>query len=123
MTEISNNRKSNNLLVSKKDQYSQFDGEIEEIKLKDIKSKVKKIKTNIFFKEDNKYKIFNKRRALNSAGNSLFSNVEIKKFINETNKSNIQKGNNYIIRKIGDMKDVIIRNDLIGKLIFKFIYI
>ena len=116
MTEISNNRKSNNLLVSKKDQYSQFDGEIEEIKLKDIKSKVKKIKTNIFFKEDNKYKIFNKRRALNSAGNSLFSNVEIKKFINETNKSNIQKGNNYIIRKIGDMKDVIIRNDLTGKL-------
>ena len=72
---------------------------------------MRKIKTNIFFKEDNKYKIFNKRRALNSAGNSLFSNVEIKKFINETNKSNIQKGNNYIIRKIGDMKDVIIRND------------
>ena len=86
------------------------------MKLKTIKSKIRKIKTNLISNEDNKFKIFNKRRALNSAGNSLFSNMEIKKFINETNKSIIQKGNNYIIRKMGDMNGVIIKNDLTGKL-------
>jgi len=116
MTEISNNSKNNNLLFLKKDQYSQFDGEIGDMKLKTIKSKIRKIKTNLISNEDNKFKIFNKRRALNSAGNSLFSNMEIKKFINETNKSIIQKGNNYIIRKMGDMNGVIIKNDLTGKL-------
>ena len=42
--------------------------------------------------------------------------MEIKKFINEKNKSIIQKGNNYIIRKMGDMNGVIIKNDLTGKL-------
>ena len=77
--------------------------------------KLKKIKANSFGKDEKKYKIYNKRRILNNRGNSLFSNVEIKKYINETNKSSINKGSDYLPRKIinrndFNIKDMIIRS-------------
>ena len=44
--------------------------------------------------------IFNERKALDDNENSIFSNVEIKKYVNDNDKINTQKTNDYLHKKL-----------------------
>jgi len=107
---------SNNSLHEKKDAYNQFNGKIEVIKLNENNLNLRLTKANTLTKELPKFKIFNKRRGLNSPSNTIFSNVEIKKFINDTKENNTNKGSEYLLKKIANGNYIIINNLLTGKL-------
>ena len=69
--------------------------------LENNKIKNKKFEINILEKNDSKNAIlYSKEKIGNVNGKSLFSNVEIKKYINDKDKINIRKGNDYLPQKI-----------------------
>lgn len=116
MLEYSNNKINYNISFDKKDKYNHFNRQSEVKKFLNGNMKLKKLKTNIFAKEEPKIKIYNKRSTLNRKGNSLFTNNEIKKYINETNKSSFYKGSEYSLGKMSNTNDIGIRNIIIHNL-------
>ena len=84
---------------NKVDEYIQFNG-VNEIFDMYSDIKIKNFKVNLLGKDELQNKISNKRKTLNDNENSLFSNVEIKKHINDNDKSNIKKGNDYFTKKM-----------------------
>ena len=110
MIEYSDNRNSSNSILKKKEQYAKYNTQTEIKKLTIEKIKLSKIKKNLLFKETNNFKINSKKLFLNNTGDSIFSNVELKKHINDNNKINIHKGTDYLIRKFENRNN----NELIG---------
>ena len=110
MLEYSDNRNSSNSILKKKEQYAKYNAQTEIKKLTIEKIKLSKIKKNLLFKETNNFKINSKKLFLNNTGDSIFSNVELKKHINDNNKINIHKGTDYLIRKFENRNN----NELIG---------
>ena len=84
---------------NKVDEYIQFNG-VNEIFDMYSDIKIKNFKVNVLGKDELQNKISNKRKTLNDNENSLFSNVEIKKHINDNDKSNIKKGKDYFPKKM-----------------------
>ena len=110
MIEYSDNRNSSNSILKKKEQYTKYNAQTEIKKLTIEKIKLSKIKKNLLFKETNNFKINSKKLFLNNTGDSIFSNVELKKHINDNNKINIHKGTDYLIRNFENRNN----NELIG---------
>ena len=110
MIEYSDNRNSSNSILKKKEQYAKYNMQTEIKKLTIEKIKLSKIKKNLLFKETNNFKINSKKLFLNNTGDSIFSNVELKKHINDNNKINIHKGTDYLIRNFENRNN----NELIG---------
>ena len=110
MIEYSDNRNSSNSILKKKEQYAKYNMQTEIKKLTIEKIKLSKIKKNLLFKETNNFKINSKKLFLNNTGDSIFSNVELKKHINDNNKINIHNGTDYLISKFENRNN----NELIG---------
>lgn len=84
---------------NKVDECIQFNGVNEIFDMNDD-TKIKKFKVNVLEKDKFQNKIFKKGRSFIDNENSLFSNDEIKKYINDNDKSNIKKGNDYFPKKM-----------------------
>ena len=106
----------NNYLSNKNDEYKQIKIQYELLKSQDINTKLKRIKTNILKKDEINAKIHNKRTKLNNLGNSIFSNMEINKFINESNKTNKPNISDYFTKKIENRKSIGIQSELDNQL-------
>ena len=110
MSENSHNRNSDKYLLKQKDQYTQYNTQDEVKKFKIDKMKLNKIKKNLLFNDTINFKTNSKKLLLNNTGDSIFSNIELKKYINDTNKINFRKGNNYFLRKLENLNN----NEYIG---------
>ena len=111
--ENSNSKKNNNnFLIDMSDEYKQIKRQNELVKSQDNNTKLKKIKTNIFGSSEIIPKILNKRTKLNNLCNSIFSNMEINKYINECKKTSIQKAGTYFTKKLSNRNNIGIQSEL-----------
>ena len=103
---------------TKKDEFVQFSGESQNLKLPDNQKKLQNLKANIKDKIGQKLvklKIQNQRRALNNNVNKLFSNDEIIKYINKNiDKITETEGNDYFSKNKENKLITIITNNRDG---------
>ena len=89
-----------NHAAKKVDASIQYNGEDEN---SDMYKEISIKKPNITIFQNNGLQnkiIFNERKALDDNENSIFSNVEIKKYVNDNDKINTQKTNDYLHKKL-----------------------
>ena len=119
--ENSINTKNNNFLIDMNDEYKQSKRQNELVKSQDNNTKLKKIKTNILESSEINPKIQNKRTKLNNLCNSIFSNMEINKYINECKKTSIQKAGTYFTKKLENRNNIEIQSELDDELILNLL--
>ena len=115
--ENSINKNNNDFLIDMSDEYKQIKRRNELVKSQDINTNLKKIKNNILESSEINQKILNKRTKLNNLCNSLFSNMEINKYINESKKTSVQKASTYFTKKIENRNNIGIQSVLDDELI------